>query len=125
MKLLDTSVAVDHLRGEEAAVTLLRGLIGDEVPVLASEVVRFELLAGVRDSELEAIEQFFTALTWVPVDEEIARMAGALRRRHGRAYSGIDDADYLIAATAIALEGELLTTDVRYFPMLDGLRPAY
>ncbi len=125
MKLLDTSVAVDHLRGEEVAVTLLRGLIGEEVPVLASEVVRFELLAGVRDSELEAIERFFTALSWVPVGEEIARIAGALRRLHGPPHSGIDDADYLIAATAISLEADLLTTNVRHFPMLEGLRPAY
>lgn len=40
-------------------------------------------------------------------------------------HSGIDDADYLIAATAISLEADLLTTNVRHFPMLEGLRPAY
>lgn len=125
MKLLDTSVAIDHLRGTRPAVELLSRLIDEDEPVVASEVVRFELIAGVRDDELEALEQFFSALSWVPVDEGITRTAGSLARQHRRAYSGIDDADYLIAATAIALDAELLTTNVRHFPMLAGLGPAY
>lgn len=125
MKLVDTTVAVDHLRGVEPAVGLLSRLIGEREAVAASEVVRFELLAGVRDTELEALEQFFSALSWVPVDEAITRTAGLLARRHRKAYSGIDDVDYLIAATALVVDAELLTTNVRHFPMLAGLRPAY
>lgn len=125
MKLLDTSVAIDHLRGAPPAVDLLSGLIEAEEPLLASEVVRFELLAGVREKEAEALEQFFSALSWVPVGEEVARAAGSLAQRHRRAHSGIDDADYLIAATALLLEAELLTTNVRHFPMLAGIEPAY
>ena len=62
MKLLDTSVAVDHLRGEEPAVKLLSGLVAANEPLLASEVVRFELLAGVREDEVEALERFFGTL---------------------------------------------------------------
>lgn len=125
MKLLDTSVAIDHLRGAQPAVDLLNLLIDEEGPLAASEVVRFELLAGVRDDELEALERFFSALSWVPVDEAVTRTAGSLARQHRRAHGGIDDADYLIAATALVLDAELLTTNVRHFPMLAGLRPAY
>ena len=55
----------------------------------------------------------------------ITRSAGTLARRHRKAFSGIDDADYLIAATALVLDAELLTTNVRHFPMLSGLRSAY
>lgn len=125
MKLLDTSVAIDHLRGSSPAVDLLSGLIEAEEVVLASEVVRFELLAGVREKEVEALEQFFSALSWVPVGEEVARTAGSLAQSHRRAHSGIDDADYLIAATVLLLDAELLTTNVRHFPMIAGLKPAY
>jgi predicted nucleic acid-binding protein len=125
VKLLDTSVAIDHLRGSPPAVDLLSGLIKAEESLLASEVVRFELLAGVREKEIEALEQFFSALSWVPVGEEVARAAGSLVQRHRRAHSGIDDADYLIAATTLLLEADLLTTNVRHFPMLAGLEPAY
>lgn len=125
MKLLDTSVAVDHLRGLPEAVDLLSGLLEAEELLLASEVVRFELLAGVRKAEVEALEQFFSAISWVPVGEEVARTAGDLVQRHRRSHSGIDDADYLIAATALLLEADLLTTNVRHFPMINGLKPAY
>ncbi len=125
MKLLDTTVAIDHLRGADSAVELLRRLVDEEETVLASEVVRFELVAGVRDDELEALEQFFSALSWVPVDEGVSRTAGLLARKHRGAYSGIDDADYLMAATALVLDAELLTTNVRHFPMLAGLRSPY
>ena len=125
MKLLDTTVAVDHLRGDEGAVDLLRRLVEDDEVLAASEVVRFELVAGVQEDELAALEQFFSAVSWVAVGEEVARAAGALARNYRPAHSGIDAADYLIAATALLLEAKLLTTNVRHFPMLPGLRPPY
>jgi hypothetical protein len=125
VKLLDTTVAIDHLRGDEAAVDLLKDLVENDETLAASEVVRFELVAGVRDDELPALEQFFSAVSWVAVGEDVARTAGVLVRKHRRAHSGIDDADYLIAATALLLEADLLTTNVRHFPMLPGLQPPY
>jgi predicted nucleic acid-binding protein len=125
VKVIDTSVAIDHLRGAEAAVDLLTGLVDHGEAIVASELVRFELLAGARDREVDALERFFAALSWIAVDEDIARVAGSLARRHRRAHSGIDDADYVIAATAVVLDAELLTTNVRHFPMLEGLRAAY
>jgi predicted nucleic acid-binding protein len=39
-------------------------------------------------------------------------------RRHRRA-------DYLIAATALLLEADLITTNLRYFPMIEDLRAPY
>ncbi|MGC1852374.1 MAG: PIN domain-containing protein [Solirubrobacterales bacterium] len=112
MKLLDTSVAIDHLCGSPPAVGLLSGLIDAEESLLASEIVRFELLAGVRRKEAEALEQFFSAVSWVPVGEEVARVAASLAQRHRR----IDDADYLIAATALLLDADLLTNQRAPFP---------
>ncbi len=125
MKLVDTTVAIDHLRGDTRAVELLRRLVEEEDAVAASEVVRFELLAGVRDGELAAVEQFCSALRWVAVDESVARTAGSLARKYRAAHGRIDDVDYLIAATALLLEAELVTSNVRHFPMLAGVRAAY
>jgi predicted nucleic acid-binding protein len=125
VKLLDTTVAIDHLRGHRPAANLLERLIQAGESVVASELVRFELVAGVQDEELAALEEFFLALAWVGVTEEVARAAGQLARRYQRSHSGIDTADYLIAATALLLEADLLTTNVRHFPMLEGLRAPY
>jgi len=125
VKLLDTTVAVDHLQGQQAAVDLLKGLVEHDETLAASEVVRFELVSGVRDDELPALEQFFSAVSWIPVGEDVARAAGELARKHRRAHGGVDDGDYLIAATALLLEADLLTTNVRHFPMLRGLQSPY
>ena len=126
MRFLDTTVAVDHLRGDPAAVTFLDSLVaGSDPELLASEVTRFELLAGVRPRERAALEEFCTALDWVPVTEALAREAGELARRYQRSHAGIGAADYLIAATASLLGAELLTTNVRHFPMFPRLAAPY
>lgn len=124
MKLLDTTVAVDYLRGREEAVDLLDELVALD-DVLASEVVRFELLAGAHESELDELESFCSAIEWIPVDEAVTRTAGLIARRYRSSFSGIDDVDYLIAASAIVADAELLTTNVRHYPMLDGLEAPY
>ena len=125
MKVLDTTVAIDHLRGKDAAVELLDMLLDSEADLVASEVVRYELLAGAHDEEMEAVEDFSSAITWLPVGEKVAREAAALSRRHRRSHSGIEPTDYMIAATALLLEAELLTTNVKHFPMIAGLEPPY
>ncbi len=125
MKLLDTTVAIDHLRGAGSARELLRRLIGASLRIGASEVVRFELLAGVRQAEIADLEDFCATLVWFPVNTDVARLGGALARRYRPSHDGIEDVDYLIAATALLLDAELLTTNVPHFPMLEGLAPAY
>lgn len=125
LRLIDTSVAVDHLRGHEPATRLLDELIADRVALLSSEIVRFELLAGVRAADEPAVERFLEAIDWVPVAEPVTRQAAAYARAHRGSHSGIDDADYLIAATATLLDAPLLTTNVRHFPMFKGLARPY
>lgn len=49
VKLLDTSVAIDHLRGDQNAVALLTMLIERDEILAASEVVRFDVVGGVHD----------------------------------------------------------------------------
>lgn len=125
MRVLDTTVAVDHLRGHDPATEVLDGMLQNGEPIVVSELVRFELLAGVRNRERDDLEAFCSTLTWVPVTEDIARSAGTLARRYRRSHAAIDDVDYVIGATAVVLDAELLTTNVRHFPMFAGLRPPY
>jgi predicted nucleic acid-binding protein len=125
VKLIDTTIAVDHLRGVSPAADLLTALIDTGDDLMASQLVRFELLAGIRDRELVAFEEFCSALRWVEVTENVARVAGQLARRYRKSHSGIGAVDYLIAATAIVIDADLLTTNVRHFPMFTKLKPAY
>jgi predicted nucleic acid-binding protein len=61
----------------------------------------------------------------VQVTEDVARVAGQLARRYRKSHSGIGVVDYLIVATAIVIDAELLTTNVRLFPMFTKLEPRY
>jgi predicted nucleic acid-binding protein len=37
----------------------------------------------------------------------------------------VADEDYIVAATALELEADLVTGNIRQFPMFAGLEPAY
>jgi predicted nucleic acid-binding protein len=119
--VLDASVAIDYLRGRAEALEVVEA--SDEL--LASEITRYEVLAGTRPGEEEPTEDLLALPSWIDVDETIARRAAALAREFRHSFSGVEDADYLIAATAIEVGGRLLTTNVKHFPMLPNLRPAY
>ena len=119
--LVDACVAIDYLRGSDAARAALHGV--DDLA--ASEITRYEILAGARDEEEERIEHLLALPHWLPVDEGVSRRAAALSRAFNASHSGIDVADYIVAATALEFGTRLLTRNVRHFPMLEGLRPAY
>jgi len=119
--VLDTTVLVDVLRGERVALDFLLGLA--RVPT-CSEVSRVEVLEGLRSRERAAAERLFQAIAWTPVDETIARAAGALGRRY-RASHDLGLADLVVAATARQLGLALATSNVRDYPMFPRLRPPY
>jgi len=125
MKLVDADVVIDALRGTRRAVALFEGLNAAGAPLVASEMTRFEVLSGLRRGEEDETERFLAEIAFVPVDEPIARLAAGLARTFRPAFSGIEDEDYIVAATALEFEADLLTRNVRHFPMLSGLQPAY
>jgi predicted nucleic acid-binding protein len=64
-------------------------------------------------------------LTWVPVDELISTHAGHMGQRWNASLRGIGVADLIIAATADLLGADLITSNVKHFPMFPGLEPPY
>lgn len=121
MIVLDTTVLIDVLRGHRPARDYLRS--ADVIPA-CSEITRVELLRGLRSRETDAVEQLMHTLRWIPVDERIARRAGALGRTWRRSHA-LAAADLVIAATAQELSADLATSNVRHFPMFKALSPPY
>lgn len=122
--LVDTSVLVDYLRGNQMAAELLEQERAAE-PLHASEITRLEVLAGMRASEEDQTRSFLSTLVWHPVDAEVAEEAGSLGRHWLPSHHTIDSADLAIAATAISIGARLLTRNVRHFPMFAGLLAPY
>lgn len=116
MKLIDTDIAIDHFHGHRAALeyftqTLLEG------EVLAMSVVSLtEILAGMRAGEQERTEKLFNLFTIIDVDEQIARVAGQYLNEHRQKHQ-IELADALIAATASVVGAELVTRNLKHYPM--------
>lgn len=122
--LVDTSILIDYLRGHQAAATLLEQ--ERESGVLhASEISRLEVLAGMRPAEETATHSLLSILEWHPVDTEIAQHAGALGRQWLPRRKGIDSADLAIAATVLRTGTQLLTLNIKHFPMFPGLLAPY
>jgi predicted nucleic acid-binding protein len=123
--VVDTSVLIDHLRGDARALNLLLEVVRSGEDLWSVSVVRTEILVGVRDGEEHATERLLDQLHWLDVDQELADAAGRLGRRYLRSHPGVDTVDYLIAAAVEKLGARLLTMNVRHFPMIPGLTPAY
>ena len=122
--LVDTSVLIDVLRGEAAAAEVLRQA-RTAGPLHASEVTRLEVLVGMRPQEEAATRDLLAVFTWHPLDERVAEIAGDLGRRWLPGNRRIDPADLAIAATAVLLDAELLTRNVKHFPMFSELSAPY
>ncbi|MEC4611895.1 type II toxin-antitoxin system VapC family toxin [Tsukamurella tyrosinosolvens] len=123
--LLDTSIFIDTLRGRREARDRLSDARREGRRLVASVLTRAEVLGGVRASEKSSTAALLAVFEWIDVSEEIADAAGSLARRYRASHSGIDIADYVIAATAIVAGADLWTRNVKHFPMFDGLEPPY
>lgn len=122
--VVDTSILIDLLRGRPEAVELLQRK-RRAGPLWASEITRLEVLAGMRASEEADTRALLAVLRWRTLDAEIAEHAGALGRRWLPSHSGIDGADLAVAATVVLLRGELLTMNIKHFPMFADLTRPY
>ena len=123
--LLDTSVLIDHLRGEKRASDLLLQASRSGSELWSVTVVRTEILAGMRPREEALTRLLLDQINWQEVTIDIADLAGALARRYLRSHTGVDTVDYLIAAAAQFLGADLKTLNVKHFPMFPRLKAAY
>lgn len=55
---------------------------------------------------------------------ETARAGGLYKKEYAPSH-GVGLADALLAATAAAENAELITLNVKHYPMIEGLKPAY
>ncbi|MEX0992822.1 MAG: type II toxin-antitoxin system VapC family toxin [Solirubrobacterales bacterium] len=123
--VVDTSILIDHLRGVDAARKLLSDAGRARRGVAASVLTKTELIVGAHRDDERRIQQLFAQVYWVPVVETLADQAGSLVARFKKSHRGIELVDYVIAATAIALDAPLLTRNVKHFPMFEGLQSPY
>ena len=125
MIVVDTSVLIDHLRGDPRARDALKSAIGSKRRLFASVMTKVEVLAGMRPAEETRTRALLDLLEWVPVSDSIAERAGELAWSYLQSHPGVDNVDYVIAATSEHLEAELWTRNAKHFPMFSKLPDPY
>ena len=120
--LLDTDVLVDFLRGHNKAVAFVNAYSNR---IILSSIVIAELYAGIKgEDEQVALDKFVSLFRVIPVNTEIAKTGGLYKRQFNRSH-GVGLADAIIAASVEAENAELKTLNIRHYPMMKGLVPAY
>jgi predicted nucleic acid-binding protein len=123
--VVDTSVLIDHLRGNKSAQQVLDRAVQQGERLACSVVTRVEVLAGMRPTEERATRQLLDALDWIAVDTTLAERAGLMANRYLRSHPGVDLVDFIIAATVEEHDASLWTQNLTHFPMFPNLAPPY
>ena len=127
--LLDTNACIALINGTQARVRrrFQRAAARDSV-VLVSSIVAFELWYGVgksqrKEANTQRLEAFLAGpLEWTPFDDDDARAAGNVRAELEAAGTPIGAYDVLLAGQARRRGATLVTSNVREFGRVKGLK---
>lgn len=117
MILLDTNVCIGIMHAEQNVV---RHLMNNEDKIGVPGMVEGELYYGAeksrkREENLLATENFLNMVEIIHTDDEIMAKFGELKAELEMEGMRVDDADVIIAATAIVKNAVLVTGNVRHF----------
>ena len=117
--LVDSDILIEVSRGRNAEiVSQWLDLSKSDAAVLYSTVSVAELWAGARPKEHTALDNLFRALVCAPIDAGVGHQAGMYLRQYRRSH-GVEVADALIAASAVANHADLWTRNRGVYPMKD------
>ncbi len=119
MYTLDTNTIIYYLKNDPHVVDIFNDIFHQDDPVYISCITELELFSfsGLTTEEVEQINKLLQTLHIIPVDSQLARLAGFLRSTHK-----IKTPDSIIAATAIFTGTKLLTRNIEDFKKLSLLR---
>ena len=124
MILLDTNVVVAFLNGDKSILKRIRVEI-DEIGL--STVVVAELDYGAKVSQrsednLEKLYRLLEIIQVVPFDIECAKIFGTIKSKLRSLGKPTGEVDALIAASAMAREATLVTSNKKHFENIEGLK---
>lgn len=123
--ILDTTFVIDVLNGDPGAERR-RIELDERGDAAVSAVSVFELVEGAylsdrTDDELAAILELLSRLHVLPVDGEIALLAGELSAELIGRGERVEAEDVLIGATAVKNDESILTRNVDHFDRLEDV----
>jgi predicted nucleic acid-binding protein len=123
--VIDADVLIGVLRDVPGAHAAVGNARLRSPRLLSVTPVRVEILRGMLPGEEPVTKGLLDQIDWLTVDIALADRAGEYGRTYRRSHQRIDPIDLLLAAATERFGAELLTRNVRHFPMFPGLRPAF
>src|SRR3989338_2824467 len=108
MKVLDTNIVIEYLKGVPEVVRMVEDLRATNQMLAISVITEIEVLAHPARSEndVRQFNEWLDSVKIVPVDSTLGRLAAELRRTHK-----LKIADSIVAATAHMYGAQLVTRD--------------
>lgn len=123
--LLDTDILSAIMRREASAVEGARAYLAVHPKLPISLFTRYEILRGLKaknaTAQLKRFDVLCQSLQILPVTDEIIERAADIYADLHRRGQLIDDADILIAATALEHEMVLATNNTKHHSHIQGL----
>lgn len=115
--LLDTTVLIDHLRGQPKTVELMTTLarLGHDLGVCCINIA--ELYSGLDGEEQGQADKLINSLIYYEISRDVAKLAGGYRFRFARKGIALTTSDTLVAAAAVSNGATLVTANVKDYPM--------
>ncbi|QPV63424.1 PIN domain-containing protein [Halosimplex litoreum] len=121
--ILDSTFLIDVLRGDEQVSERVAEIDDAGTPCVSSvtvmELIEGIYLADASTSERDAVEDLIENLTELPFDRRCAMEAGRVNAGLIRDGERIDEADVMIAATALVHDHAVVTRNVDHFDRIE------
>lgn len=121
--LIDTDICSAYLKGDGRVFNrfLQHGGRLHLSAVCVTELLSWALRRSAPPSRLDGLNQMLSVVTVLPVDDQVARIAGRVRAAMLDDGLSIATPDLLIAATALRYDLTLVTHNVRHFKSVPDL----
>ena len=124
MYILDTNTLIYYFKNQGNVAQNLEAVSPENIVI--STIVLFELQVGLAKSmsptkRSQQLQQLLRRVTLVPFDRDAALAAGTIPVQLEQQGTPIGPMDILIAGTAVALQGTIVTRNGREFSRIVGL----
>ena len=119
MYTLDTNTIIYYLKDDEKIVSFFKYSLSKNIPLNISAMTEIELFGfpNLENEETKLIEALLKSIAVIPIDSQIARIAGFIRRTYK-----IKIADAVISATALFTNSTLATRNTKDFKKITNLK---
>ncbi len=120
--IIDTCLLIDYSKNHTHANNYLEQLV--QPPAISALTVT-EIMTGIRNTrEQKLFADLFSVFEVLQVTHEIAEQAGLYRQRYFKSHH-VGVVDTIIAATAVTHTLEIVTLNIKHFPMTQAIVKPY